>query len=440
MSGDDVALLQKRLKEFGHLAGAVDGQFDRLTVGAVAGYQRAHGLAADGVVGPDTWAALGLDSVEPAPQKPPDRYAEGAAISLHIGVNRVDPARYGGWSGALAGCENDARTMTAVAAAEGFRTTQLFTSQATTANVLEAVRAAAEKLTAGGFFLLTYAGHGGQVPDRNAEPDETDQQDETWVLYDRQLLDDEIERALAAFQAGVNIVLLSDSCHSGTVYRRMDDPAQLRFAELKRTFYADLGVPRAGPDDEWPPASFPRPVAAARGALSRWEQQQRQLIAGVLDDGVSRIDVGPEGAHGARYPGQGSVRPVGLLERAARGAGEVTSAVLTRELPIGHNVVANQEQAAVLDAVKADCRSRGPIRANGVLISGCEDAQLSQEVGGHGVFTTTLHHVWSDGTFTGPYATFHRQVASRMGPTQCPVLTPFGQAPGTLLARTPFDR
>ena len=38
-------------------------------------------------------------------------------ISLHIGLNRVDPAHYKGWDGALQGCENDANDLRAIAEA-----------------------------------------------------------------------------------------------------------------------------------------------------------------------------------------------------------------------------------------------------------------------------------------------------------------------------------
>ena len=31
--------------------------------------------------------------------------------SLHIGMNFVDPTKYGGWDGALSGCVNDANAM-----------------------------------------------------------------------------------------------------------------------------------------------------------------------------------------------------------------------------------------------------------------------------------------------------------------------------------------
>jgi hypothetical protein len=43
--------------------------------------------------------------------------------------------------------------------------------------------------------------------------------DETWVCYDRQLVDDELYELWGKFKSGVRIVVLSDSCHSGTVLR-----------------------------------------------------------------------------------------------------------------------------------------------------------------------------------------------------------------------------
>jgi len=65
---------------------------------------------------------------------------------------------------------------------------------------------------------LTYAGHGGQVPDRSRD-EKDDSLDETWCLHNRQFLDDELYAHFAEFKAGVRILILSDSCHSGTVSR-----------------------------------------------------------------------------------------------------------------------------------------------------------------------------------------------------------------------------
>ncbi len=85
------------------------------------------------------------------------------------------------------------------------------------AAVSDAIQSAAKQLVKGDLFLLTYSGHGGQVPDKNF--DEADRMDETWVLYDRQLVDDELHQLYSRFKSGVRILVLSDSCHSGTVTR-----------------------------------------------------------------------------------------------------------------------------------------------------------------------------------------------------------------------------
>lgn len=144
-----------------------------------------------------------------------------AGRSLHIGVNRVDPGAYGGWSGPLRGCENDANDLQAVCAANGFGTRKLLTAEATSAAVLAEIDEAAKALTDGGLFVVTYSGHGGQRPDTDNE--EPDALDETWVLFDRQLLDDELYERWGRFAAGARVVVVSDSCHSGSVIQAMLD-------------------------------------------------------------------------------------------------------------------------------------------------------------------------------------------------------------------------
>jgi metacaspase-1 len=143
-------------------------------------------------------------------------------VSLHIGLNTVDPAHYDGWDGQLNACEFDANDMEALAKSRGFESSILLTKDATSAAVTAAIERAAAELESGDIFFCTNSSHGGQVPDKNDE-DEDDRSDETWLLYDRQLVDDELYALWGKFKPGVRIFVLSDSCHSGTVTRRIED-------------------------------------------------------------------------------------------------------------------------------------------------------------------------------------------------------------------------
>jgi len=138
-------------------------------------------------------------------------------LSLHIGLNTVSAAAYEGWTGPLAACENDANDLAALARKQGMKPTVLLTNKATRASTLRHLRSAAKSLRRGDLFFLTFSGHGGQV--RDVTGDEADKQDETWCLYDSQLIDDELYFELSRFVAGVRVLVLSDSCHSGTVTR-----------------------------------------------------------------------------------------------------------------------------------------------------------------------------------------------------------------------------
>src|SRR6186713_2507765 len=124
----------------------------------------------------------------PGPSLPPRARARGArgtqkGVSLHIGLNHVDPSCYQDengdpWDGELAGCINDARAMQTIAVANGYRTTLFTDDQATSTEVIKTIGRMATELSAGDTFVLTYSGHGGQTPDVNG--DDEDGQDETW--------------------------------------------------------------------------------------------------------------------------------------------------------------------------------------------------------------------------------------------------------------------
>jgi metacaspase-1 len=192
-------------------------------------------------------------SAKGRPPKPRKR----TGISLHIGLNAVNPADYSGWSGPLAACEFDAHDLAALAKAQGIAPTVLLTRSATRERTLAAIRAAAKQLKSGDFFLLSYSGHGGQVNDISGEED--DKLDETWCLFDGQLIDDELYLELGRFAKGVRILVLSDSCHSGTVVRA-----------------APLALPSVGPHPRLMPPQVARQVYADHKKF--YDQLQRDVM------------------------------------------------------------------------------------------------------------------------------------------------------------------
>lgn len=70
-SGPDVTALQQALQKAGFPPGATDGSFGPGTEAAVLAFQRSKGLAADGVVGPNTATALGLAAIPAVPSAIP---------------------------------------------------------------------------------------------------------------------------------------------------------------------------------------------------------------------------------------------------------------------------------------------------------------------------------------------------------------------------------
>lgn len=273
-------------------------------------------------------------------------------ISLHLGLNTIDPAHYDGWDGALAACEFDAKDMKAIADARGFESSMLLSPEATADAVIAGIERAAEELAPGDVFLLTYAGHGGQVPDRN--DDEEDHSDETWLAYDRQIVDDELFALWAKFRPGVRILVVSDSCHSGTVTRRID-------------------------------ADVPDPVstrANAAGQSPRFRAMPRDVMVGTYR------------AHAELYDGI---------------------------------------QQACPTAEKTE------VGATVLLISGCQDDQLSLDGFSNGLFTENLRAVWADGGWTGGgHAAFHETIRSRMPDSQQPNYTQVGAPSPEFESQNPF--
>jgi hypothetical protein len=243
--------------------------------------------------------------------------AKARGLSLNIGLNGVSGAHYGGWSGPLSACEFDAKDMAALASGRGMKATVLLTKDATRAKTLAGLRAAAKTLVTGDFFLLTYSGHGGQVPDVSGE--EADKLDETWCLYDGQLIDDELYLELGKFAAGVRILVLSDSCHSGTVVRagppaigasapgqrsKMMPPAvAMRTYESHKAFYDKLqqDVAKAGGGEKVDPDEVLAGLAISNRltSIAKGFKARALLISGCQDNQTSM-----DGDHNGAFTGR----------------------------------------------------------------------------------------------------------------------------------------
>ncbi|MEP6622352.1 MAG: caspase family protein [bacterium] len=140
-------------------------------------------------------------------------------IGLSVTLSQVDPLHYAaGWDGTLAGPENDAKLFETLlaSAADSSASYELWpyaTEKATRSAVINALDFAASRLADGSTLVVYVAAHGGQVPNLIDDGDPLD----AIALYDGMLLDIELHELWCRFEPGVRIVMLADTCSSGTV-------------------------------------------------------------------------------------------------------------------------------------------------------------------------------------------------------------------------------
>lgn len=160
--------------------------------------------------------------------------------SIHIGLNKVSQTHYLKLSD-LRGAVNDAKDMHQIATQIfGYKSLGVFTDKsATTSNIISAFREAESICENGDILFISYSGHGGVLDDIPAIGKEMDELvDQTWCLYDRQLIDDEIFLEFSKFRKNVRILVVSDSCHSGSVTREV----LMRGEQKKEKVVKELGM------------------------------------------------------------------------------------------------------------------------------------------------------------------------------------------------------
>lgn len=328
----------------------------------------------------------GCEPEEEEPSPPPEPAPTATGYAIAIGLNSVDPAHYSGWSGELSGCEPDARDMQAIAQSQGFSVDMFLTAEATRDKVLDKLDDLANLLNSGDLLVVSYSGHGGQSPDMNG--DESDGLDETWCLYDGQLLDDELYRAWMKFRAGVRILVFSDSCHSGTVLKMkkidLESPTPVRIREL---------------DEMWRSQRVP-PKLDRMKMLSLPEMREAVQVRPYLRDRVGTLP--------RSVPEETSIpQPAEIDEERV---------FVSRSIPPGVLMKTYEQNRTFYDekGKAAPREDSNQVKASVILISGCEDSQTSADIGFNGLFTWMLKKVWNNGSFSGGHHQFHEDIRDRV--------------------------
>jgi len=139
-----------------------------------------------------------------------------AKRALCIGIND-----YPGTDNDLSGCVNDVADWTSALRKRGFEVEQLLNEQATGRTIRAAMKSLVSSARPGDSVVIQYSGHGSFVPDLDG--DEPDGTDECICPHDvatkGPITDDELFDLYSLRQPGVRVVMISDSCHSGSVAR-----------------------------------------------------------------------------------------------------------------------------------------------------------------------------------------------------------------------------
>ena len=92
--GADVMKIQQALQLAGFSPGPIDGVFGPRTKTAVQSFQSAHGLAIDGIVGPNTWSKLLKGA--PAPGAQPATITVTPSVAVQQTIIPTAPKLLGG--------------------------------------------------------------------------------------------------------------------------------------------------------------------------------------------------------------------------------------------------------------------------------------------------------------------------------------------------------
>lgn len=177
-------------------------------------------------------------------------------LALCVGLN------YPGTNAALSGCINDMSDWSEALMQRGYEVRTLV--EPTKAELVAELKGLVARATYRDRIVFTYSGHGTWLPDRDG--DEADGRDEALVCKDYLrgglLIDDEIQEIFGAARWGVRRLIISDSCHSGSVSRfagiaRVGRSSNARFLPPAE-FLSESELARAQAAEQLPARGVPR--------------------------------------------------------------------------------------------------------------------------------------------------------------------------------------
>jgi len=205
--------------------------------------------------------------------------ATGTKHAFLVGINQYQlPGNN------LRGCVNDIQdAQSKMLVPQGFKDIKVLTDkQATRANILAGLSSMVKSAQPGDFLYFHYSGHGAQVDDTNG--DEPDGQDEILCptdlkvvngTFQNAVVDDEIQTILGQLKPGVGFLMVSDSCHSGSI----DQLSQSFSATQPRAFNMPAHLANA------------TPLQANKTLMSAYQNRVRGgqyvVITGCQDDQTS---------------------------------------------------------------------------------------------------------------------------------------------------------
>ncbi|CAA7056743.1 unnamed protein product [Microthlaspi erraticum] len=306
-----------------------------------------------------------------------------AKKALLIGIN------YPGTAVELRGCVNDVRRMhRCLIDRFGFSDKDItvlididkYRTQPTGKNIRDALETLIDKAEPGDILVFHYSGHGTRIPTPEGIFDATNF-DECITPSDMNLItDNDFRDMLSKVKEGCKLTIISDSCHSGGLIENVKEqigdshvnklkPAENTnfFVRIFKNLLAVCGRSSSQGDRGGPRGSFNREIESEEG-----ETVTRYLP---LDSYISLLEE-ETGETGIKY---GKIRQTLVRRFGDNASPRVLSDSMKRN---GHRGVFSMilGKQSEVNTGGAETGSSSSIPENGILLSGCQTDQRSEDV------------------------------------------------------------